>query len=456
VTRRRLRAAVWVIAVCATCGPWLGGCELVASVGSLRERSPEGGGQNSTRADGAGSSGGTDAGSAGATGQDATAPAPESGPVDMDSAIEASESVDGSDDGSGGHSAQLDAASQDADVDSGVGVLGSACSSPAALACAGNAQKVTLICQGVWMSNGTCGSGQLCDSAAGINRGTCQPIDPPCASASPGGSVCSDATTIVQCGPDLVFDTPVGTCTNQACVAGACVGSCTPASTRCSTAADGSAGNAVETCSSTGTFSAPVACNSSVCVSGACTGTCAPDTSQCSGNAAVQSCGSDGMPGTAVACKSQACVQSGSTASCEGVCTPSTTRCTSDTQVETCSTSGQWGTATTCTDACVGAVDAVGGGCGGVCVPGTTECTSDTQVETCSTSGQWSAATTCTYACVGTVGAVGGSCGGVCVPGVYLCVSGDLDTCGTDGQPSYLESCGSGCSVETDGTIFCP
>jgi hypothetical protein len=115
-----------------------------------------------------------------------------------------------------------------------VGTLGCPCSPPAALACNGNAQKDTLVCSGgTWANNGTCGSGQLCDSQSGVNQGICQPIDPPCVSATPAEIVCSNSVTVVQCGPDLVSDSPIQTCMNQVCVSGACTGVCTPGTMQC-------------------------------------------------------------------------------------------------------------------------------------------------------------------------------------------------------------------------------
>jgi hypothetical protein len=148
-----------------------------------------------------------------------------------------------------------------------VGVLGSACSAPGELACAGNAQKVALICNGDdWALASVCPSSQNCDSTPGSNQGTCTTIDPLCANASPGNHVCSSSTTVVECGPDLVSDSPVETCNNQACVDGTCTGVCSPGATQCS-------GDAVETCEANGQWSAAVPCalTTPFCTNGACT-----------------------------------------------------------------------------------------------------------------------------------------------------------------------------------------
>lgn len=112
-----------------------------------------------------------------------------------------------------------------------LGVLGCPCSSAGAVACAGNAQKEQLICQGgVWAPNGGCPSAQLCDSASGPAQGTCAPVVAACAGATPGQSVCLDSASIIQCGADLVSTVAGATCSDQACVAGACTGECAPES----------------------------------------------------------------------------------------------------------------------------------------------------------------------------------------------------------------------------------
>ena len=181
-----------------------------------------------------------------------------------------------------------------------VGTLGCPCSTTGEAACNGNAQKLALLCSGgVWVPDGTCPSGQLCDSQLGSNQGTCQPIDAACASATPGQDVCSNGTTAVQCGPDLLSDSPVATCTLQ------------------------------------------------TCVSGACTGYCAPGNTNCMSDTQVQSCDSSGQWGPATTCPN-ACVD----VSCGGVCKPATTQGCSYWSVscgcdvggnQTCGTNGQWG-----------------------------------------------------------------------------------------------------------------
>ncbi len=247
-------------------------------------------------------------GAADSTSQDGTSPdavsASDGGVADGGSGSDSSSDgppesgSDGSIDGSAGDAGQdACAASSDAGA---VGTLGCPCSTTGEAACNGNAQKLALLCSGgVWVPDGTCASGQLCDSRPGSNQGTCQPIDPVCASASPGQDVCSTSTTAVQCGPDLVSHSPVATCTNRACVGGTCVGVCTPGTTQCASDTQ------VQTCGADGQW-ATATCTYA-CVGASCGGTCKPGATQtCSvwnvscgcdvgGN---QTCGANGQWGS--------------------------------------------------------------------------------------------------------------------------------------------------------------
>jgi hypothetical protein len=107
--------------------------------------------------------------------------------------------------------------------DDGVEELGGPCDSLAALACAGNHQRVTLICGADrrWEVNQTCGGDQVCDTSAGIRRGSCQDRLPECRDFDPGYRFCQDATTLMECGPDNVTTAVVETCTG-ACWEAAC------------------------------------------------------------------------------------------------------------------------------------------------------------------------------------------------------------------------------------------
>jgi hypothetical protein len=68
-------------------------------------------------------------------------------------------------------------------------------------------------------------------------------------------------------------------------------------------------GNGVQTCGTTGNWSAAVACTNQACVNGACQGVCAPGQTQCStsGNG-VQTCTSNGTWGSSVTCTNATCV----------------------------------------------------------------------------------------------------------------------------------------------------
>jgi hypothetical protein len=135
---------------------------------------------------------------------------------------------------SGGFDANAEASVIDAGTGS-VGVLGQSCSPPGMLACAGNEQKLQLLCNASeeWVANGTCSGSQLCDSVPGQNAGTCQDQVPQCVGHDPGYTFCipSGGPTVETCGPDLVSVTTM-LCT-AACANGGCV-SCEPGYWQCS------------------------------------------------------------------------------------------------------------------------------------------------------------------------------------------------------------------------------
>jgi sulfatase modifying factor 1 len=150
-----------------------------------------------------------------------------------------------------------------ADQDGGAGLAGCACSAATPTGCNGSAQSERLLCNnGIWTTGPACAAGSNCDTRAGNTQGTCAAIDTSCAAASPGQQICV-GSNVVQCGPDLVSETPVMACVNQACVNGACEGVCTPGGTQCS-------GNAVQTCGADGTWGTTSSCSES-CGNGRCT-----------------------------------------------------------------------------------------------------------------------------------------------------------------------------------------
>ena len=163
-------------------------------------------------------------------------------------------SMPGEGDGSGGDTCASDGSDT---------AVGCPCAQSGALGCNGHAQSQTLICTGgLWALRSTCPSGQNCDSRAGGTQGTCAPIDPLCTSATPNQAVCSNAATAVECGPDLVSDMLLESCSNQACINGACRGACVPNATQC-------AGNGVQTCGADGMWHATATCSES-CSDGGC------------------------------------------------------------------------------------------------------------------------------------------------------------------------------------------
>src|SRR5258708_34104679 len=92
----------------------------------------------------------------------------------------------------------------DAGDDSATVTLGTACSTPGALACAGHAQKLQLLCDGTkWNSNGVCSGQQICDTRPGPTAGSRQdPIGASVGQAA-GASFCNAAVR-QTCRPDLL------------------------------------------------------------------------------------------------------------------------------------------------------------------------------------------------------------------------------------------------------------
>jgi hypothetical protein len=135
----------------------------------------------------------------------------------------------------------------DAGGQGAVGVPACGCASTGALACAGNAQRTSLVCvDSAWTIRGSCEAGSNCETASGSATGTCMSIDPLCADAAPGGTVCATSNQIAKCNADLTSHTSDGNCGAQACVGGVCAGTCSPGATECATH------SAVATCSTDG------------------------------------------------------------------------------------------------------------------------------------------------------------------------------------------------------------
>jgi cysteine-rich repeat protein len=140
-----------------------------------------------------------------------------------------SSAVPAVDAGSAGHAADSgigaaggrsdDGAPPDAGVDAAPPLLGQPCAGSGTLACNGNNQKQTLICQsGKWSAFTVCDDAQNCDTTDGV----CTDIAPDCASQPPGYAWCAGDQRMA-CGPDRV------TVTTTACAGRCSAGACQPA-----------------------------------------------------------------------------------------------------------------------------------------------------------------------------------------------------------------------------------
>jgi hypothetical protein len=198
-----------------------------------------------------------------------------------------------------------------------------------------------------------------------------------CVSQLPQGAACDPAQ--LQCLG--VCDFSSATCGPP--LARVCEGTaqCQPTAARCS-------GNFVIVCSDAGEWGDPSPCTDQTCVSGACVGTCTAGTVQCTDNA-VESCSSNGQWADAGACVDQTCVQG----QCAGNCAPNTAQCQGS-QPQTCGATGSWTNAgSACAqpapDCDAGACSCAGMVCGGTCVA------TQTDKNNCGGCGQ-SCAGTCT------------------------------------------------------------
>lgn len=131
--------------------------------------------------------------------------------------------------GDGGSAGTIDSTSAGGSAGAGgddgagvIGVLGESCDEPGKLACAGNHQKLTVVCggDGEWEVNETCPGDQLCDSLPGTRAGSCQDPVPECVEQEAGFLYC-DGYELRACGPDTVNSELVEVCTG-ACVDAGC------------------------------------------------------------------------------------------------------------------------------------------------------------------------------------------------------------------------------------------
>jgi cysteine-rich repeat protein len=125
----------------------------------------------------------------------------------------------GAEGGEGGEGGTNDILSQEP-------ILGLTCTSSGALACNGAAQKLRLLCDsGTWHANGTCSADENCDQTSGV----CAAILTQCKGESNGSVVCGTGEVVEKCGPDLVTDEVLETCTGK-CVSLMANAECAPTS----------------------------------------------------------------------------------------------------------------------------------------------------------------------------------------------------------------------------------
>ncbi len=307
----------------------------------------------------------------------------------------------------------LDPAAHDAGAGGAVGTIGAACGTPSALACAGHAQKLALVCDpgsGKWTALQSCSGQQLCDTRVGATQGSCQEPAPPCLGKAPGDKVCQTGAS-VECGPDLL--TTSTTACPFACAAGACVGSCTPGTRRCT-------GATPEVCDAKGSWKGEAPCAYVCTGSGQCTGECTPDAKECADNA-PRSCDANGTWQTSAACAGVCAA-----GVCVAACTDGAKQCNA--LVPQRCVGGGWQSDAACPYVCKL------GACSGACSPGAVRC-SALVPQTCDANGAWQSGTACADA---TPNCSYGTCVGVVTtpPSCIGGASGQAD-CG----PTSNESC---------------
>jgi len=104
-----------------------------------------------------------------------------------------------------------------------IGVLGDPCDEPGQLACAGNHQKLTVVCggDGEWEVNETCGELEYCDSKPGASAGICRVPVEECAAGEVDAPVCYQGD-LHSCAPDGIEPALVEDCVVR-CEDGACI-----------------------------------------------------------------------------------------------------------------------------------------------------------------------------------------------------------------------------------------
>jgi len=315
---------------------------------------------------------------------------------------------------------------------SAVGTLGAPCDKPGALACAGHAQKLQLLCDGgVWKSNGVCPGDLICDTRPGPTAGSCQPPEPGCVGKTPGESIC-DGAIRRTCGPDLITSTanPCGSPELCKSSTGPTCAKCIDGKFRCTGAilekckADHTDFEKVDTCAT-----------EALCVDvyGKCLAPrCAVGDYQCDGNT-LQTCKASRIDwDTVKICPDGMC--DAATKSCRE-CVPGTKDCAAGNTPRSCDTTGHWVSLTPCaspTPLCKAGVCSVG-----ACVTGEYRCSVDT-LETCnSTLDGFDPVKVCA---AGLCDVVGKECDD-CKSGAADCVGSTPRACDSTGHWKSLTPC---------------
>jgi formylglycine-generating enzyme len=295
----------------------------------------------------------------------------------------------------------------------GVATIGQRCCVSQALACAGHAQKLVLICDprtSEWGPLQSCSGQLLCDTSAGVNRGSCQDPVAACVGMSPGEKICV-ANDLVECGLDLVTST--ATSCAAACANGECQGKCTPGARQCSTLTP-------QQCNASGEWQDDPPCPYVCAGDGKCQGVCTPGAKQCKGNI-PQECGLDGAW-----VNGNACAKLCTSGICTDTCVEAARECV-DKTVRACQ-SDAWVEGETCAFVCAA------GACTGACEPGSAQC-EGAAPQMCDASGAWQGGSACQYICDA------GHCSGECNPTDKGCDGLTPKVCGADAHWSEGTPC---------------
>lgn len=201
-----------VLLLLGACGRSTGGGSMESGGGGESDSGNTGnsGGEGGVSGDGSSDGSGSDATPAAAGGQGAEKGGGTSGASSTGAAGAEPEGAGGlagaPGNGSGGSPGEDERVGAVAD-------LGAPCDSPSELACAGNYQRVTLICgpSHTWEVNETCPEGHACDSTEGFDQGTCKERLPECTNEEAGQRFCNQST-LMECGPDNVTAEVVEIC----------------------------------------------------------------------------------------------------------------------------------------------------------------------------------------------------------------------------------------------------